>query len=318
MSSFEDYLVGLREQLRQVGEVILQEKDLAYGRQIVIVHGNDKIVLAVYNGKKGRKLVWGGSESSFKTAVRQAIEGTSVPAKMTASLLLTTGGERLSLLEDCAGFRGIWAGSDESGKGDFFGPLVVAAVLVDTEVARQLQTSGVKDCKVLTDKDIMRLYPLIKQIAPLHVVLALLPEMYNYRYAQLKAEGKNLNHLLANGHIAVLSQVVAQKPECNYVLVDRFCHNNAIALRLNQQFPELNVVQEPRAEADIAVAAASVLARGRFLEAMNELSVLAGVTLPKGGGKQATACAQTLSATKGKEFLNKLVKRHFANYRTLN
>ena len=196
--------------------------------------------------------------------------------------------------------------------------MVVAAVLVDTDIARELIAAGVKDCKVLTDKEIHRLSPIIKKTAPINVVLALRPEMYNYRYEQLRLEKKNLNHLLANGHISAIRKAVHQRPECRYALVDQFSVHSGIREALESEFSDLIVVEQKRAEADIAVAAASVLARERFLAVMDELSILAGKTLPKGGGDIATAQAKEIKNELGVKILEKLVKKHFSNYKKIN
>ena len=40
-------------------------------------------------------------------------------------------------------------GTDESGKGDFFGPLVIAGVLVDEKNAQHFLNLGIKDSKKL-------------------------------------------------------------------------------------------------------------------------------------------------------------------------
>lgn len=225
-------------------------------------------------------------------------------------------GNDYTLLRNCADFKGIWAGSDESGKGDFFGPLVVAAVLVDITTAEKLVRLGVRDCKLINDKEVLRLAELIVEAAPINTVLALKPEMYNFRYQQMRADGKNLNHLLSNGHIAVLRNVLRQCPQCNYALVDQFTASNDIRASLQQEFPDVNIVQQHRAEADIAVAAASVLARAKFLEIMQELAEQVGRNeLPKGGSDAATNCARELLKELGRGALERLVKVHFANYK---
>ena len=142
--------------------------------------------------------------------------------------------------------------------------------------------------------------------------------MYNFRYQQMRADGKNLNHLLSNGHIAVLSNVLRQCPQCNYALVDQFTASNDIRSSLQREFPEVNVVQQHRAEADIAVAAASVLARARFLAIMQELAAQVGRSeIPKGGSDAATACARELLKELGRSALERLVKVHFANYKKI-
>ena len=205
------------------------------------------------------------------------------------------------------GFNGIWAGSDESGKGDFFGPLVVAAVACDEKSASRLFSLGVKDCKIVSDKDVLKMKDEICSAA-------LTPKMYNYRYNQLKAAGQNLNHLLSSGHAAALTGVIGKCPSCGYALVDRFAVHNDITQRIHEKYPAVKVVQMPKAEADIAVAAASVLARAEFLRIMAEQ---AGIPLPKGGSDAATSCARIIAEKFGKESLANFVKLHFANYKRI-
>ena len=318
MIDFSSYLENIRQRLYTLPNVVVKDKELPYGRQFQVVAGNEKVVLSVYKGKKGISTVWGGQEGLLMDSAMAAISSSSSKKSPDTNILNSEIKESISLLENCAGFNGVWVGSDESGKGDFFGPLVVAAVLVDTTIAEELIKAGVKDCKILTDKEVQRLAPIIKNIAPINVVLALKPDMYNYRYEQLRLEKKNLNHLLANGHISAIRKAVQQRPECKYALVDQFSIHSGIREALESEFPDLIVVEQKRAEADIAVAAASVLARERFLTLMAELSILAGRALPKGGGETATAQAQEIKNKFGIKILEKLVKKHFSNYKKIN
>lgn len=318
MIDFSSYLENIRQQLCSLPDVATKEKELPYGIQFQIVRGNEKVVLSVYKGKKGISTVWGGQEGSLMNFVMAAMSPSDVKKSVETNIINNESENSISLLENCAGFNGIWVGSDESGKGDFFGPLVVAAVLVDSNIARKLIGIGVKDCKVLTDKEVHRLAPIIKEIAPINVVLALKPDMYNYRYEQLRLDKKNLNHLLANGHISAIRKAVQQRQECNYALVDQFSAHSGIREALEKEFADLIVVEQKRAEADIAVAAASVLARERFLAVMDDLSILAGRTLPKGGGEIATAMAKEIKNEFGIKILEKLVKKHFSNFKKIN
>lgn len=318
MIDFSSYLENIRQKLCTLPDVVVKEKDLPYGRQFQALRGNEKVVLSVYKGKKGISTVWGGQEGVLMNSAMAAVSSSGVKKSVETNIINNEIKNSISLLENCAGFSGVWVGSDESGKGDFFGPLVVAAVLVDTEIAQELIAAGVKDCKVITDKEVHRLAPIIKNSAPINVVLALKPEMYNYRYEQLRQEKKNLNHLLANGHISAIRKAVQQRPECKYALVDQFSVHSGIREALESEFSDLIVVEQKRAEADIAVAAASVLARERFLTLMDELAILAGRTLPKGGGEIATAQAQEIKNEFGVKILEKLVKKHFSNYKKIN
>lgn len=228
MIDFSSYLENIRQLFSTLPDAVVNEKELPYGRQFQIVRGNEKVVLSVYKGKKGISTVWGGQEGSLMNSAMTALSPSGGNECIETNITNNEIKNSVSLLENCAGFNGVWVGSDESGKGDFFGPLVVAAVLVDTDIARELIAAGVKDCKVLTDKEIHRLSPIIKKTAPINVVLALKPEMYNYRYEQLRLEKKNLNHLLANGHISAIRKAVHQRPECRYALVDQFSVHSGI------------------------------------------------------------------------------------------
>lgn len=327
---FKKYLEALEANLKGMAELDAS-KDINYGHLFQLHRGADKVNLTVYNGKKGLRLVWQGNnalrqelelfvaamDSAGKAAVKHAttVPGTKPLAKS----------EPISLKQDADGNMvaefapNIWAGSDESGKGDFFGPLVVSAVALNGEAEYRLQVAGVKDCKLLTDKKILELEPVIKQHALSFSVLQLKPAFYNRRYREIVAQGGKLNQLLTSGHINALSKALenleAQNLSCDYALIDQFTQSTAILQTLHQRFPKVSFSQRPKAESNTAVAAASILARAQFLRTMEELAALAGVKeLPKGGGALATECAKEIAAKLGKEALVNFVKIHFVNY----
>ena len=191
----------------------------------------------------------------------------------------------------------------------------MSAVVVDDSTAAKLAAAGVKDCKLLTDKKILELEDVIKSTVVDFSVLELKPKAYNLRYAQVMAQGGKLNQLLGYGHVAALSQVLARQDDCHAALIDQFTTSLVNVRELTKRFPQCSVKQQPKAESNLAVAAASVLARARFLRTMDELAQAAGEPqLPKGGGDGATACARRLAAKLGKAELANYVKLHFANY----
>ncbi len=264
------------------------------------------MTLNIYNGKKGLNLVYSG-DKDLTAAVQEAL-GAGVPERANADGRADGAGSE----------AGLWAGSDESGKGDFFGSLVVAAVVLDSSAAAQLRLAGVKDCKLLSDKRILELEGNIKSMAVDYSVLELKPRVYNLRYEQVASEGGKLNQLLGYGHVAALSQVLARHPDCRRALIDQFTASTVNVRELSRRFAACQVRQHPKAESDLAVAAASVLARARFLRTMEELAAAAGVDcLPKGGGGAATECARQLARKFGKAALRDYVKLHFANYQRL-
>ena len=193
--------------------------------------------------------------------------------------------------------------------------LKIAPGSVASGLAAKLAAAGVKDCKLLSDKKILELEDVIKANVIDFSVLELKPKVYNLRYAQVMAQGGKLNQLLGYGHVAALSQVLARQDDCHAALIDQFTTSLVNVRELTKRFPQCSVKQQPKAESNLAVAAASVLARARFLRTMDELAQAAGEPqLPKGGGDGATACARRLAAKLGKAELANYVKLHFANY----
>lgn len=277
---------------------IVAEKKINYGYQYTVKLAEAKLTLNIYNGKKGLNIVYSG-DSALAERAAALLEGRKAQAAAPATFVTD----------------GLWAGSDESGKGDFFGSLVVAAVVVDNTTADKLRAAGVKDCKLLTDKKILELEDIIKASVVDYSVLELKPRVYNLRYEQVAAQGGKLNQLLGYGHVAALSKVLEKHEDCHSALIDQFTTSMVNIRALKQRFPQCDVRQQPKAESNLAVAAASVLARAQFLHTMAALAAEAGVQeLPKGGGAQATACARELAAKYGKEALRNYVKLHFANY----
>ena len=277
---------------------ITAEKKINYGYQYTVKLAEAKLTLNIYNGKKGLNVVYSG-DSALAERAAALLEGRKAQAAAPATFVTD----------------GLWAGSDESGKGDFFGSLVVAAVVVDNTTADKLRAAGVKDCKLLTDKKILELEDIIKASVVDYSVLELKPRVYNLRYEQVAAQGGKLNQLLGYGHVAALSRVLEKHEDCHSALIDQFTTSMVNIRVLKQRFPQCDVRQQPKAESNLAVAAASVLARAQFLHTMAALAAEAGVQeLPKGGGAQATACARELAAKYGKEALRNYVKLHFANY----
>ena len=311
-TEFKRYLQAVHNNINAVLD-ITKEKDINYGHQFVVELCQAKLTLNIYNGKKGLSYVFSG-DSALEGKVRELLGECKQSSRSEGDYA-----SHDVRVDDAAGAsalpRGKWAGSDESGKGDFFGPLVVSAVVVDDSTAAKLAAAGVKDCKLLTDKKILQLEDVIKSTVVDFSVLELKPKAYNFRYRQVLAQGGKLNQLLGYGHVAALSQVLERHEDCHAALIDQFTTSLVNVRELTRRFPNCVVKQQPKAEVNLAVAAASVLARARFLRTMAELAEAAGeAILPKGGGAQATACARRLADRLGKAELVNFVKLHFANY----
>lgn len=205
-------------------------------------------------------------------------------------------------------------GTDESGKGDYFGPLVSAAVFVTPQIGAELRALGVRDSKKMTDKSVRTLAPKLKQLlGNRYAITSIGPRRYNELYAQMRSEGKNLNTLLAWGHARSLEDLLAKGVKPEFAVVDQFADARYIEQRIlaDTRQSGLEIKQFPKAEADIAVAAASVLAREAFLEWLKRESARAKLTLPKGASPQVIAAAREIVARYGRERLGELAKLSF-------
>ncbi len=202
-------------------------------------------------------------------------------------------------------------GTDESGKGDFFGPLVCAGVYVDAVSAGVLQAMGVRDSKRLSDRRCRELAEAIKATCRAqHSVVEISPARYNDLYEQFRREGKNLNTLLAWAHARVLENLLS-RVACTRAITDQFADARFVKSKLQERGKKIDLIQMPGAEVHIAVAAASVLARARFLERLEELGTEFGMTLPKGASRMVVLTGQALVKQFGPAALRRVAKLHF-------
>jgi ribonuclease HIII len=194
-------------------------------------------------------------------------------------------------------------GSDEAGKGDYFGPLVVVAVRADPRERAELVRAGVADSKTLSDERVRVLAPALEQrYAFASEVLA--PADYNLEHPR----HKSLNPLLAELHARCIRKLA--RPG-SLVLVDKFANEKLVASRLGDLDVELH--QEVRAEREPVVAAASVIARNLFLEGLRSLSEEFAIDLHKGAGEPTDRSAREFVKLHGREALARVAKLHFKN-----
>ena len=204
-------------------------------------------------------------------------------------------------------------GSDETGTGDFFGPVTVAACYVPAKKIELVRELGVKDSKQLTD-DLMRKIAPDLQSTLVHSVLTLGNAKYNDIQAQGNSQGK-IKALLHNQALKhVLRKMDGEKP--NYILVDQFAERGVYYnyLKAESVIIRENLLLSTKAEGlHLSVAAASIIARVAFLEEMDKMSKIAGITLPKGAGAKVDEVAARILLKSGEGALKKMTKWHFAN-----
>jgi len=200
-------------------------------------------------------------------------------------------------------------GVDESGKSDFFGPLVIAGVYVDPGIARKLMDAGVVDSKRITsDAKIRTLADAIRKTSMgLNEVVLVGPAKYNELYEKFG----NLNKLLAWGHARVIENLLAKKPDCPRSLSDQFADARLIEQSLLRHGQKIDIQQRPRAESDIAVAAASILAREGFINWLDREGRKLGMKLERGASPAVKATAEKIVKERGPTGLRELAKVHF-------
>jgi ribonuclease HIII len=198
-------------------------------------------------------------------------------------------------------------GTDEAGKGDYFGPLVCAACYVDGATSERLESAGVKDSKRLSNKRVQEIAIKIKTICP-HNIVAIGPSKYNDLYAKMK----NLNRLLAWAHARTIENILAEV-NCQNVLTDQFGDERLVLSALQDKGKKVNLIQRTKAEQNQAVAAASILARDGFLSRMAALSKEFGMTIPLGAGAPVDEALAKFVKMHGREKLGLVAKIHFRN-----
>ena len=206
---------------------------------------------------------------------------------------------------DVAGIR---IGTDEVGKGDYFGPLVIAGVLADEAQILKMESLGIKDSKNLSDTTIQNFAGQIKRIVgqKQFSIVIINPIKYNL----LISEMKNLNHLLGWGHARAIENLLKNNLNCKTAVSDQFGDQSFIENALMKLGKKIQLIQTPKAEREMTVAAASILARSESLHRMNEMSQSYGFEFPR-GATDVIATAENFVKKFGSKALLNVAKIHF-------
>lgn len=281
-------------QLRQLQEILPERGwELTDAPYCLYKASKDKTTVAAYTS--GKLVVQGKGTSDFVEFILEPyITGVDLPVEQEPFFP--------------------HAGIDESGKGDFFGPLVIACAYVENEqIAEELSALGVRDSKqIKSDKKITRIAREIAGILNGRFALVVIgPEAYNRAYAKIGS----LNRLLAWGHARALENLLEKAPQCPAALADKFGDEHLIRNALLENGRKIRLDQRTKAESDIAVAAASILARAEFVRRLDALAAIAGVdVLPKGAGGPVDSTAAQIAGSGGADLLEKISKKHFTTF----
>jgi len=282
------YIRLLTKENFSVSEPIKNE----YSYQVSIKDEKDKISIHVFFGKKGNKIVLQGNKD----------------LKLYRSVNALIYGEKL-IPDDKPALEPSYAyiGTDESGKGDYFGPLVIAGVYLTPDTGKLLRSIGVKDSKELSDLQIKQFAAEIKKMNEIVFdIVLILPEKYNQLYEKMG----NLNRLMGWAHARVIENLL-NKCDAGEAISDKFGSEKLILDALQQRGRSINLQQVTKAEKFIAVAAASILARDAMVKWFNTHSKKYKLKIPKGSSLKVESTAKNILKKYGEEELNRLVKLHF-------
>lgn len=232
----------------------VQKKDIPYGISYVFLLNGSNIIVNVYDKEKNgkRKVMLQGKDEQNIDEIAKLFKQESLDNKSIAAYDYTE--TRI--------------GIDESGKGDYFGPLVVGGVLIDAKDIEYLERLGVCDSKKLSDKKIIELYTdFAGKITNTVVIIS--PIKYNEMYEKLS----NINKILAWGHSRVAENLLEQdKKKCSLIVIDKFAkHDSRVSNILMERARKCRLIQVHRGERDVAVATASIVARANFVFQMEKM-----------------------------------------------
>ncbi|MCD4706415.1 MAG: ribonuclease HIII [Candidatus Sabulitectum sp.] len=288
------HLEATVNKLSSMGVSVREQKELPYGVQLTLTgYGSSCRINLYYSKKKGNSVVQAGGDRSFLELVLAQISSATAPSVNIPP--------------------GLRAGSDEAGKGDYFGPLVVAAVACEQAAARALIAMGVGDSKKLSAAKVRELYEKITVMNDVrYAVCSILPGEYNRLFDRFKLQGKNSLDTLAMAHGKAFKDLFAGEAKPAMVVVDKFCEMKRLQpwLTIPVSIVELRVRAE---DSEPAVAAASIIARSIYLDELARLSDQYGVTLTPGAGAPVDSIGRALVLLKGDTVLLETAKVHFAN-----
>lgn len=289
----EELSENLKQKLSMKNITVVNCKEIQSGKQLFLLDQNslEELILNIYCGKEDFCYVPNRRDSQLYLEVVQFAEELRNKINVPFSNYI---------------------GTDESGKGDYFGPLVVAGFFTNVEVNSMLCNIGVKDSKKLEDGRILEIADIITREFPDRIMISnIFPERYNELYSHFSMQGKNLNFLLAWGHSQVIEKLLEKNQKAEGVLADQFGDSSYIEKSLLEKGRKLEIMQATRAEQDMAVAASSIIARSEFLKWLDFNKKVLNIEIPKGADEEAKKSALMIARSVGIMELKKYVKLHF-------
>jgi ribonuclease HIII len=288
-----DYFEDMRKRLEGKGILAGEYREINYGLQFSIEMNGVNHVIRIFESSKH------GVREDFSlikdnAALEQVLKALKKDEACGGSLNGPADTDENPII-----------GTDESGKGDYFGPLVIAGVYADQSMKEKLRILKVADSKKLSDQRVALLASEIKRACISSVVV-----IGNQRYNELYEKFGNLNKLLAWGHARAIENIL-DRTECGIALSDQFGNPDLITNALMDKGKKIVLEQRPRAEENLVVAAASILARNEFVIRLKALSEKYEMELPKGASGAIVTAGIDFILRHGDQNLNQVAKLHF-------
>lgn len=293
-AELQKHLNSSLEKLERSDISAIQMKELPYGVQLKLKKGSRTCALNLYHSrKKGNSVIGSGGDDLLLE------EALSVLIQSPPRMGLITSGTR--------------TGTDEAGKGDYFGPLVAAAVRCSEETAGELHAMGAGDSKRLSAKTVQDLYERITEMdGIIYSVCVVAPLEYNSLFASFSSRGMNSLDIQAMAHGKAIAEVLERTGNTGTVVIDRFCDLKRLKPWLPEELGNVELMVKAE-DKEPAVAAASILARSVYLEQLAILSCKFGIVLKPGAGEQVDSTGRKLVSESGAKVLVETAKLHFSN-----
>ena len=284
--------------LNEKGYIMLEHKNINYGSRYKFQ--KDTLILSFtiyYSDKKGISIV--KDQNVCQTDFEELIDNLDIYKQ-----------EKKEILNYKTDYNKC-IGTDEAGKGDYFGPLVVAGFCLEKSDVSLLNTIGVKDSKNISDKKIEKIYQQLRDKLPQNISYkVLMPFEYNKKIFNYRKKDQNLNDLLGYLHSEVILNLYRQHKNVDKIITDQFTHQDKVYKHIKDDI-EATFIQEIKAENNLAVAAASIVARAVFLKKLLAIANEYETIFPKGASNLVTDSAIEFCKIHGVEKLPYVAKIHF-------
>lgn len=288
------YADNLRENLEKLYFTISELSKKQYNYEFEVRKLKSKVKILIYFGNKGIKTVIQGNKND------------ELYKKLDSLIFGRLQFETPNLVEPKE-----YIGSDESGKGDFFGPLIVCAFAYDISLKEEFEKLNVKDSKELNNNELLGIYKqLNERFKNRYEIVEIHPRRYNELYEKIH----NLNQILVWAHSRAINNLL-KKFDYQNIIIDKFAAEKSFEDKI---LVKKRLIFEEKAERFVGVAAASIIARAKLLNWFEKKNKTIGIKIPLGASNSVTKVAEKIKAENGNEFLNDLIKLHFKNFKEMN